>query len=323
VEKIFDSKNFPARDALAAWTEVTSDALMPTSFKLIGTEAFHGRWSSMPLGAVEVSKMAHSPFLAQRTPKLIRASDPEILAIGLTGSGTHAIEQNRCHTPLHPGELLLFESSHPFEIYADGEDILLQFPRALLPLPDHRIEQLICRPFPSEQGIGRLLVSFIVQVTDDSINYTPHDAARLGTVALDLITATLAHLLERDEDVPSDSRKRVLYLSITSFIERYLGDPDLTVNQIAAAHHISVRSLHRLFQQHGTSVHAWIRGQRLEHSRRDLADPSRRHVPIAAIAARWGFPRHADFTRAFRFHYGITPSTYRHTALREEPGARN
>lgn len=322
MQRVFDSDNFPTQEALSAWTAVTSDALMPTAFKLIGPDAFRGRWSSMPLGAVQVTTMAHSPFLAKRTPKLIRASDPEILAIGLTGSGLHAIEQNRNHTPLDPGELLLFESSHPFETYADGEDILLQFPRALLPLPDHRIEQLICRPFPGDQGVGRLLASFIIQVTDDSINYTPHDAARLGTVALDLITATLAHLLERDEDVPSDARKRVLYLSVTSFIERYLGDPELTVNQIAAAHHVSVRSLHRLFQQHGTSVHVWIRGQRLEHCRHDLADPSRRHVPIGAIAARWGFLRHADFTRAFCVHYGITPSAYRHTALGEELGDR-
>nr|WP_246203647.1 hypothetical protein [Streptomyces tailanensis] len=33
------------------------------------------------------------------------------------------------------------------------------------------------------------------------------------------------------------------------------------------------------------------------------------------MAARWGYPRPADFTRAFRAHHGITPSDYRERML--------
>ncbi|MFF0222770.1 helix-turn-helix domain-containing protein [Streptomyces sp. NPDC004629] len=39
-----------------------------------------------------------------------------------------------------------------------------------------------------------------------------------------------------------------------------------------------------------------------------------RVTPIHAIAARSGFPRAADFTRAFRRAYGVSPSDYRHQA---------
>ncbi|MFD5391631.1 helix-turn-helix domain-containing protein [Streptomyces sp. NPDC127074] len=321
MEKVFDSNDFPAREALSAWAEATADAVMPTSFKLIGTDVFRGWVSTMPLGAVQVSAMAYSSYLTQRTPKLIRASDPEILALGVT-SGSHVIEQNRNHAALRPSDLLLFESSRPFETYADGGCILIQFPRTLLPLSPRHINQLICRPLPGNQGMGRLQTSFLTHLAEDSTSYTPHDAVRLGTVGLDLVTATLAHFLEREGDIPSDSRQRVLYMRITSFIEHHLGDNALTAGEIAAAHHISVRSLHRLFQQHGVTVRSWIRGQRLEHCRRDLADPLKRHVPIQAIAARWGFLHPADFTRAFRDLHGITPSNYRNQAHRRStPGA--
>ncbi|MER7246947.1 helix-turn-helix transcriptional regulator [Kribbella sp. NPDC000426] len=163
--------------------------------------------------------------------------------------------------------------------------------------------------------MGRLLTGFLTQLAQDNTSYTPHDAVRLGTVGLDLVTATLAHFLERDDDIPADSRQRVLYLRITAFIEHHLGDTTLTAGEIAAAHHISVRSLHRLFQQHGMTVRTWVRGQRLERCRRDLADPLRHRVPIQAIAARWGFAHPADFTRAFRALHGITPSDYRSQAL--------
>lgn len=314
MQRIFDSNDFPAQDALSVWESITADTLMPTSFELIGTDVFRGWFSTMPLGAVQVSSMAYSSFLTRRTPRLIRASDPEFLALGVINSGPHVIEQNRNRAALRPGELLLFESSRPFDTYADGGNILIQFPRVLLPLPARHINQLICRPIPGDQGIGRLLAGFLTQLTEDSASYTAHDAVRLGAVGLDLVTATLAQFLDRGSDVPPDSRQRVLYLRITSFIERHLGDTALTAGEIAAAHHISVRSLHRLFQQHGVTVRSWIRGQRLEQCRRDLADPLKRHVPIHAIAARWGFRHAADFTRAFRVAHGITPSGYRNQA---------
>ncbi|MEW2289337.1 helix-turn-helix domain-containing protein [Streptomyces sp. NPDC047841] len=322
MERIFDSNDFPARDALSVWENVTADTLMPTSFKLINTDVFRGWFGTMPLGAVQVSAMAYSSFLTRRTPKLIRASDPEILALGVTNSGPHVIEQNRNQAAIRTGDLLLFESSRPFDTYADGGNILIQFPRTLTPLPACRIDQLICRPLPGAQGMGRLLADFLTRLAEDSTSYTPRDAVRLGNMSLDLVTATLAHFLECEDGIPSESRQRVLYMRIMAFIERHLGDTALTADQIAAAHHISVRSLHRIFQQHGVTVRSWIRSQRLENSRRDLADPAKCHVPIQAIAAHWGFPHPGDFTRAFRALHGINPSEYRkyHSTEAGTPG---
>ncbi|GAB3988835.1 hypothetical protein GCM10029978_112270 [Actinoallomurus acanthiterrae] len=44
-------------------------------------------------------------------------------------------------------------------------------------------------------------------------------------------------------------------------------------------------------------------------------DRTGRTVSIHAIAAGWGFPRAADFTRAFRTAYGAPPRDYRLQAL--------
>ena len=314
MEKVFDSGDFPARDALAAWAEVTRHAVMPTAFRLVDIDTFDGWFKTMPLGPAQVSAMSYSSFRTLRTPRLIHASDPECLQIALPRSGSHVLEQNRCQVPAEPGQLLLFDSSRPFEGYADGEALLIQLPRALLPLPAPRVERLTARALPGDEGVGRLLATFLTHLAEDTTRYTPQDAARLGTVGLDLVTAVLAHHLDRESDVPADTRQRALFLRVTSFIQRHLGDPALTPEGIAAAHHISVRSLHRLFQQHGVSVRSWTRARRMEHCRRDLADPAKRHLAIAAVAHRWGFPRPADFTRAFRALHGITPSDYRDRA---------
>ncbi|MFF1733008.1 helix-turn-helix domain-containing protein [Streptomyces sp. NPDC058247] len=73
------------------------------------------------------------------------------------------------------------------------------------------------------------------------------------------------------------------------------------------------RSLGPLENEEAT-VAAWIRRRRLEAARRDLVDPALRSSPIHAVAARWGFPRAADFSRAFRRAYDITPNECRSRA---------
>ena len=56
------------------------------------------------------------------------------------------------------------------------------------------------------------------------------------------------------------------------------------------AHHISVRSLHRLFEDEETTVASYIRDLRLARCRRDLADPALADRPVQADRGALGFP---------------------------------
>jgi AraC-like DNA-binding protein len=58
-------------------------------------------------------------------------------------------------------------------------------------------------------------------------------------------------------------------------------------------------------------VSGYLRNERLEAVRRDLANPALRHRSVAALAARWCFVDAAHFSRAFRQRYGYTPSQLR------------
>ncbi|WP_344985793.1 AraC family transcriptional regulator [Streptomyces violaceus] len=103
------------------------------------------------------------------------------------------------------------------------------------------------------------------------------------------MSALIAHACEANNSLPPETRQQTLVLRIRAFIQQHLHDPQLTPRTIAAAHHISRSYLYRLFEYEEESVAAWIRRQRLEHARRDLAEPAMRSTPIHAIAARWGF----------------------------------
>jgi AraC-like DNA-binding protein len=117
------------------------------------------------------------------------------------------------------------------------------------------------------------------------------------------------------DQLSPENRRQALLARIETFVERNLGDPDLKPAAIAAHHHISLSYLHRLFQPRDLTVAAWIRRERLERARADLADPRLRTHPVQVIAARWGFRHAADFSRAFRAAHGMPPGDYRHQVL--------
>jgi len=82
---------------------------------------------------------------------------------------------------------------------------------------------------------------------------------------------------------------------IQSFIGDHLGDPGLSPGMIAAAHHISVRTLHKLYQVQDQTISASIHWRRLERCRQDLPGPALRDRPVSAVGARWGIPRPRHF----------------------------
>jgi AraC-like DNA-binding protein len=152
-------------------------------------------------------------------------------------------------------------------------------------------------------------VPLLRRVALDHETYRPGSAARLSTVVTDLIGAAVAERLDQARSLPADARQRTLLMEVHAFIEQRLGEIDLDPATVAAAHHISVRYLHRLFESENTTVAAWIRQRRLERCRTDLI--SGVSQPVSAVGARWGLPDAAHFSRLFRQAYGMPPAEYR------------
>lgn len=93
------------------------------------------------------------------------------------------------------------------------------------------------------------------------------------------------------------------------YASRRLQDPSLGPQQLARAHYVSTRYVHKLFAASGTSVSRWIRDQRLDGAARVLQ--SSPELPISLVASRWGYRNAASFSRAFNERFGCTPSELR------------
>jgi AraC-like DNA-binding protein len=311
IESVFQSGDIAPDGRLDGWREHLSRALAPMDVVTAGTGDFEAHQRIVSFGEVRVALTRHCPVISRRSPRMIRQSDPGGYHLGLPLAGTKMRVTRPDGQVEYTGDHFVFHDS-ALEFIAETdhyEGLSVWLPKSLLPFPAAISEKLIRRPIPARQGIGGLVTMTLTRMVEDFDSYQPSDGARLGVVVVDLVAALLGQVLQTG--TASEPRQRALTMRIRAFIEQHLADPGLSPSTVAATYHISVSYLHRLFQTEGHTVAAWIRRQRLERARHDLADPSLLATPIHAIGNRWGFPRAADFTRAFRSAYGMPPSDYR------------
>jgi AraC-like DNA-binding protein len=279
---------------------------------------------------MQVVVMDVMPITVRRTPALISQADPDMLKILLAcDSGGSVVEQGGRQARLSsPGEFAFYDTRRPYEVSCavGGERpvrlLTFMFPPSLLPFPPSRLNRLAAVRISAAIGLGDLTAQFLLQLARNVDHYSEAEAARLSTAALEVLATRLARELEGCVWSTREAHRHALLTTIQAFVQQHLGDPQLSPATVAAAHHISLRSLHQLFQDESLTVAGWIRRRRLERCRRDLCDPALAARPIAAIAARSGFSSAADFSRAFRAAHGLPPSDYRRSALNVKASAR-
>jgi AraC-like DNA-binding protein len=313
VSVVFRAADEPAATRLDYWQHVVGEALCPLEVQLPDGLDSRDRLCVGDVGAIRVLQVSmFRSHVVDRGQAQIRRQDPERYTIHTQAHGRGVVEQDGRRALLAPGDLALVDSSRPSRwAYSSAQDVALVFPRALLPLRPDVLSRLTAVRIPGDRGIGALVSSLARQLPGHFDDGGAAAQARLGTAVLDLVTAAFATRLDRTRDVPPDGRQRALLQQVVAFIEARLGDPGLSPAGIAAAHHISVRYLYKLFEAEQATVADWIRRRRLERCRSDLLDHTQRHTPVVTIAARWGFRSAAQFSRAFRARYGLPPVEYR------------
>lgn len=328
IRTVFRTTDVPKEDRFEYWRELMSRTIAPSEVSSHHAADFWAEHRLVELGPVIVWSGGLLPTRYQRGPKLIRQSDPEHYHLQLLLGGGLGLDHVGRTDLYGRRDLWVSDSALPYDVRPPRDEsrrvvtgVAVELPKASLPLPPDQVRELLGRRLSGREGSGALLTDFLISLDRQSGTLQPSDTDRLSRILLDLVAVWLAQPLEAEAALPPETRQQALTVQIRAFIEQNLHDPGLTPPVIAAAHHISVSYLHRLFQRQtrGETVAAWIRQQRLEGARRDLSDPVQRATPIHTIAARWGLPRASDFTRAFRAAYGISPREYRH----QEPSQGN
>ena len=194
------------------------------------------------------------------------------------------------------------------------DNIAFDFKR-LAPLVSN-LEDLAGRPLPTDSAAVDLLRSYAASVID---RYQAMDVETQHVVAghfYDL--AALAFGARRDgAEVAREGGMRAALLSaIKTDIAKNIGDPAISAEWAALRHGVSPGHVRRLFDRGGTTFSEFTLQMRLIAAHKVLSNPHYFPIPIAHIAAKFGFHNLSHFNRSFRRYYGATPSEVRNLAIR-------
>ncbi|MER5357807.1 helix-turn-helix domain-containing protein [Streptomyces sp. NPDC002785] len=313
------SGELPRGDRFDWYVELVRESIAPFSLRSVHAHGFEARVAAVDLGSVQIAHFVFESLHAARTLRHIRRGDPETYQLALVGGSPMSVSQCGNEAEVDTGSLVFFDTSHPLKAFVPDEHgwgcvTLLRIPKHAFPLPAGQADRVLSRRLTPDGVTGQVLCQYLTTIRDRAADLGAGERHRLGTIAVDLAAAFLSEHVDARHLQSPESRQQVLRAQIDFYIERNLGSMELTPAHVAAHHHISLRSLHRLFHARQETVAASIRRRRLERCRADLADLRLAEYPIAVLAAHWGFPAPAEFSRAFRTAYGLSPRAFRHRA---------
>ncbi|WGL51781.1 helix-turn-helix transcriptional regulator [Nocardioides sp. BP30] len=161
---------------------------------------------------------------------------------------------------------------------------------------------------PEQAGHWRRTVDYLTQTlaANDTAASSP---LVLGAAGRLLAAATVTAFTPGALPRPSEHRSGIATVRRAVAFMEANPDLDLSVTDIAAAAHVSVRALQIAFRRHlDATPMGYLRRVRLDRVRADLhaADPTR-GVTVTDIAARWGFADLSRFSAHYRRMFGELP----------------
>ncbi|MFF4623423.1 helix-turn-helix domain-containing protein [Nonomuraea jabiensis] len=273
---------------------------------------------SYDLGVLRICVLHSDGRCASAPPWLSDPDASEALYVAIHGQehGSAAAVQGRQEPCPYAGDIEFCDPRRP-EFPLCGHPCavtILRLPRRSLGIAESNLSGIHGARLSCAEGAHALVVRLLPALVSEPECRGTRIGNRLARSAVDLLAVLVTEwALEQRAEV-ADERAQTL-ARIRDFIELHLSDPDLSPESIASAHHISVRSLHKLFRSEGVTVSQWVRQRRLESCQRELASASR-HLTVAAVARRWGFASHSHFSRAFRVAYGVAPSEWQRAGRR-------
>jgi AraC-like DNA-binding protein len=310
---------FTGADQFEAFHDKVAERLLPARVSTDDVANFEARLRSADLGVVQLNELwTRGPFVVRRTSRHIASSDAEYLKVGVQLSGTSEVSQGGRRVTLRRGDFILYDTARPYQISATASFRMqtLMFGRESLRLSSSQLRLLTTRRISGRDGLGSFVAQYLAGLARQ-LDIVRSGSWHLADATLDLLAAAFAEQLTHADRGELGSGDAGLLLRVRAYIERRLDDPDLDVASIAGAHHISVRTLQKLFADHDQTVTGWIRHRRIEHCRKDLANPALSGLSVSSIGSKWGLLDAAYFSRLFKSSYGVSPREYRIRALAE------
>lgn len=306
-----------APDRADFWQDAVSRTFVPLDVDLHEDEPATATIVSRRVGFMQVSTVTAGPQTVTRRPRMIARDGRETVTLTLMHRGMAERSQDGRDTVVHPGQFALSDSRRPFsKVLRQAFSLTsFHFPRSALGVSDPELRGVTATSFGRDEPLAALLAGHLRRLDVSAESVAPAQADRLAAVTCDLLACLLQERHGRQVS-QEPAAVQAMLLRVKDYMVRNLADPDLSLVEVASAHQVSLRYLHKLFETEGVTAARWIQQQRLERCRKELARTTSHAPTVATVAHSWGFASASHFSRVFRLAYGISPRELQTAARR-------
>ncbi|TMJ46600.1 MAG: helix-turn-helix domain-containing protein [Alphaproteobacteria bacterium] len=311
--------DFPEGDRVAMWREVFGRLFARLDIEPLPDVPLRCDFTSHALPGLLISSGTGGGVRQSRTRELLSDGNDDLaLIINLKGSAI--MFQRGLDFTFGEQEATLMSSSEVGGMIRPTTDhhvLGLRMPRAAIaPLLDGA-DRSIMRRIPRDTAALQLLIGYVGALRNNRAVADPQLHPLIVNHVYDLVAASVGATRDAMEIAKGRGLRAARLAAIRVDILARLGYGDLSADGIAARHGISSRYLRKLFEEEGSSFSSFVLTERMVRVRRMLVDRRYAHLNIAQIAHENGFGDISYFNRAFRGHFGATPSDFRDAARRE------
>ena len=266
--------------------------------------------SPVTLGDVELISIAtRKPDMIAHMGGICTARSDKVALI-FAEHGQVSIAQNGRLMSLREGQYAIYDCRWPMRFSGNDETGLMVIlsPSFQLQSRLRNLPRMLAQPFPCEDLPWRVAKGLLKTLVNE-IRFVP---AQLAYSYANQVIETVSVAIEADShDIFGTSGRSALFKRCAAYIKSHISDSQLDPNKISDAMGISVRYLHKVFQESGETVCEYLRTTRLEIAKTELADPQKSALQIREIAHRVGFRSQAHFAAAFKNRFGVSASEWR------------
>jgi len=312
----FWSGDYPANRRIEAWGEVLSRMLLRADLEPLSDEPFQVDACLRALPGVHFGAGLFGPSISRRTREIV-AADGDGFYIIVNTEGPLRIRIGETDIVLDEGDACFLSCAQELSIARPAVGRLTcarvdaQRCRAVVPDADRLSGEVVRR---GNEAL-RLFTTYLRDM-DDNQSLT---GAAVRDLVVGHIFSLLALVLNSTRDAALASKAAtpgaVKLQAIKRFVAGNLADQELSIARVAAANRLSARQVQRLFEAEEMTFSEYLLLMRLQSVHAVLTDLREAQRSISDIALDSGFGDVSYFNRAFRSHYGASPTAIRRSAL--------
>lgn len=311
----YSTSSVHKRERVEYWQHLCSRTYAELELEPRDHRNFEGELRRSFAGPFSFAKVSSSAASVTRSEEHVTEASSHRFEIFLTVQGESASLHNGQRAILSPGDFTLVDLSLPYRFEFDNacSAVSIGLPKTVFGHYLAAPSQYLGKAMSGLTGINRL-ASVMINCLCEQVHSGAVSDLGPGMVrgVLDVIAAAY---VSGSATTPKSATASARRVQIRAYIEAHLRDTRLSPRGIAAALGISPRYLRLLFSQDDETILRYITRRRLEEAIRELTNSAWRGTSITEIAYHWGFGDAAQFSRAFREHFGVSPRHYRQSRL--------